>query len=145
MADMGARGDQNIQEQTDWRRLLATLAVGGLVTAICFILGWWWAGTAFLLFTLFLACFAFSVKLRPLVFTVFAVFAVAWLTGALIDQFLPTESDGDPGWRRMGDVESGTPRDSCESGTVVSLWPGASGCCRFGPPTRSRELCIPTS
>ena len=103
MADTGAQGDQSTQEQTDWRRLLATLVIGGLITAICFIFGWWWAGTAFLLLTLFLACFAFGAKLRPLVFTVFAVFAIAWLTGALLDQFLPIEREADPGgglpWR----------------------------------------------
>jgi regulator of protease activity HflC (stomatin/prohibitin superfamily) len=99
MADVGAQSDQGIQERTDWRRLLATLVIGGLITAICFILGWWWVATAFLLFTLFLACLAFGTRWRVLAFTVFAVFAIAWLTGSLLDQFLPTDGGSDPEWR----------------------------------------------
>ena len=42
MADTGAQGDRTTKERTDWRRLLVTLVVGGLITTICFILGWWW-------------------------------------------------------------------------------------------------------
>lgn len=99
MVDMGAQDNPGTQERTDWRRLLATLLVGGLITTICFILDWWWVATAFLLFTLFLACFAFTARWRPWAFTLFAVFAIAWLTGSLLDQFLPVEGGGDPGWR----------------------------------------------
>jgi regulator of protease activity HflC (stomatin/prohibitin superfamily) len=99
MADTGAQGNQDAQGRVDWRQMLITLLVGGVMTGICFIFGWWWVGTVFLLLTLFLICFAFGAELRPAAFTVFAMFAIAWLTGAFLDTLLLEEGEEYPLWR----------------------------------------------
>lgn len=95
MADAGVPG----QAKTNWGRVFVTLIVGGVPTAICFILGWWWWGTLFLLLTLFAACLSFSTVARPTVFTLVAAFAIGWLAGAWIDVAVHRAGDGDAWWR----------------------------------------------
>jgi len=64
------------------------LVVGGVLTAIGFLLGGWWWGTALLLIVLFLLCF--WIEPKTLIFTGYAVFAIAWISGSLIEGALPT-------------------------------------------------------
>lgn len=86
------------QARANWGQLLLTLIIGGVPTAICFILGWWWWGTLLLLLTLFAACFSFSLDVYPIAFTVFAIFALAWLSGAWLDVLL--HRGGESAWWR---------------------------------------------
>jgi regulator of protease activity HflC (stomatin/prohibitin superfamily) len=94
MSDAGVPG----QTRTKWGQVVLSLLVGGVLTAICFILNWWWLGTICLLLTLFVACFFFSRALYPLVFTVFAMFAIGWLVGAWLDVAL--HRGGESAWWR---------------------------------------------
>jgi regulator of protease activity HflC (stomatin/prohibitin superfamily) len=84
-----------------WRRLLITLIIGLVPTAISYILGWWWGGTIFALLTLFAMCFAFPSKLYATVFTLFAVVAIAWTAGAVIEGLLPAEWEMNQAWRSV--------------------------------------------
>lgn len=69
----------------DRKRFILSLSVGGAATAIAFLLGWWWPGTILLLLTLYYACRAFPAPLAPLVYSVYAAFAIFWLTGRVLD------------------------------------------------------------
>jgi regulator of protease activity HflC (stomatin/prohibitin superfamily) len=71
------------------RWLLITLAVGSIPLVVCFLLGWWWVATVFLLLTLFIACFAMPSGLRPAIFTLYVFFALWWVSGSLLDEILP--------------------------------------------------------
>jgi regulator of protease activity HflC (stomatin/prohibitin superfamily) len=104
MADAGVPR----QAGTNWGRFVVTLIVGGVPTAICFILGWWWWGTVFLLLTLFAACFSFSTLAYPIVFSLYAMFAVAWLSGAWLDVTLHQPGVGDTWWRTALPILGGT-------------------------------------
>jgi len=81
-----------------WGRVLLPLAIGGVPAAVCFIFGLWWWGTLCLLLTLLVACLSFPRAVYPIVFTVFAMFAIAWLTGAWLDVAL--HRDYESAWWR---------------------------------------------
>lgn len=96
--------------KVNWKRLLITLAVGAVPATIFFLFAFanqeknsfqvlWWLGTLSLLATLFVACFAFVPKLYPMIFTLFAVFALSWISGSLLEGRLPAEWDLSQGWR----------------------------------------------
>lgn len=95
MADAGAPE----RAKTHWGRFFVTLIVGGALTAIVFILDGWWLGTVLLLLTLFAACFSFSPVAYPTVFTLYAMFAIGWLSGAWLDGALHRGDPGDGWWR----------------------------------------------
>lgn len=68
------------------KQLVLSLSVGGVATAIAFLLGWWWpVGTILMLLTLYFVCRALPASLSPLVYTLYAGFAIFWLTGSLLD------------------------------------------------------------
>jgi regulator of protease activity HflC (stomatin/prohibitin superfamily) len=77
------------QPRLAWKRFILSLFVGGAVTAIAFLLGWWWPGTFLLLLTLYYACRAFPAPMAPVVYSVYGGFAVFWLAGSLLDTVLP--------------------------------------------------------
>lgn len=85
----------------DWRHLIIALAVGGVPTAVCFLFGWWWPGTVFLLLTLLAMAFAFPHELYPTAFTVYAVFAIAWVSGSLIAQRMPLQGEVPSAWEQI--------------------------------------------
>jgi hypothetical protein len=93
------RTDGQGRDSTNWTRLVVTLLIGALPTAICFILGWWWWGTVFMLIALLVACFSFAPSAHALVFTLYAVFAIAWLTGGILDGALSRSGASGGGWR----------------------------------------------
>jgi regulator of protease activity HflC (stomatin/prohibitin superfamily) len=68
-----------------WRRFWLALLIGGPFTAIGFLLGWWWTATLLMLLTLALLCSALPSKAYPLVWTAYAAFAIAWVSGSWID------------------------------------------------------------
>jgi regulator of protease activity HflC (stomatin/prohibitin superfamily) len=73
----------------DWKRFLLSLSVGGALTAIAFLLGWWWPGTVLLLLTFYYVCRAFPASVAPAVYSFYGGFAVFWLCGSLLDTILP--------------------------------------------------------
>jgi regulator of protease activity HflC (stomatin/prohibitin superfamily) len=75
----------------NWKRLLITLAAGIGPTAISYLLGWWWGGTAFALLTFFGVLFAFPRQLDTLLFTLYAALVIAVLSGAAIEARMPAE------------------------------------------------------
>ena len=79
------------------RMLFITLTIGAMPTAISFINGNWWLGTAFMLLTLLVACFAFRPRMYTLVLTAYAWFAIAWLVGSVTEGLLPVTWG--VGWR----------------------------------------------
>jgi regulator of protease activity HflC (stomatin/prohibitin superfamily) len=76
------------------KQLVLSLFVGGVVTAIAFLLGWWWPATLLLLLTLYFACRAFPASLAPIVYSLYAGFAVFWLGGSLLDEVLRVPERG---------------------------------------------------
>jgi len=66
------------------RRLLVSLFVGGAFTIIGFLLNWW-LGTVLLLLTLYFICHALPASWAPWAYSVYAAFAIFWLTGRVLD------------------------------------------------------------
>ena len=99
MSDRRNLVNEKPKGKINWKRLLIILALGIVPTAICFIFGWWWAATAFMLLTLFGMCFAVTPALYPHAFTAFAFVAIAWITGSWLDSALASEPDAAAGWR----------------------------------------------
>lgn len=85
--------------RTNWRRLFIALAIGAVPTVILFIFDLWWWGSAALLLTLLVACSAFARALYPAFLTLYSMFAIAWLSGSLLDQLLPVGGPFGPGLR----------------------------------------------
>jgi regulator of protease activity HflC (stomatin/prohibitin superfamily) len=108
MAEAGSPG----RAKTNWGRFLVTLIVGGVPTAICYILDWWWGGTVCLLLTLFLSCFSFPSDAYPLVFTVYAMIAIGLLAGARLDVVLHDPEANRAWWQSafvvLGGLATGT-------------------------------------
>ena len=103
---MDGVGDLNSRTgnaKVNWKRLFVTLAVGCVPTAVSLIFGWWWVATVFLLLTLFVVCFAFASDLYPVLFTLYAVFAIMWLSGSLLDEYLPEQ------WGPIPELRSAVP------------------------------------
>jgi regulator of protease activity HflC (stomatin/prohibitin superfamily) len=80
------------------RRLLITLALGTI--AISFIVGWWWVGTVFLLLTFLAACFAFPAKLYSILFSAYAIFAIAWVLSGLFSRVIIAPWESGDAWRQ---------------------------------------------
>jgi regulator of protease activity HflC (stomatin/prohibitin superfamily) len=87
------------KDKTNWRRLLIALVVGGVLTAICFILDWWWPATICMLIALFVACTAIKRGKRTLAFTFYAMLAIGWVSGSVLDTVLPERWSPIQGWR----------------------------------------------
>ncbi len=92
------------------KRLLITMAVGAIPTIVFF--AWslssrsrtatdvlWWLGSTCLLITLFVACFSIKSSLYAIVFTGLAVFAIAWVSGSLLQAQFAREWSANPGFR----------------------------------------------
>ncbi len=90
-----------------WKRLLVIVAIGIVPTVISYALGWWWGGTAFLLLTLFVACFCFASQFYPAVFTLYSVVAITMVAGAMIEARIPVEWNMSGGTRFALAVVSG--------------------------------------
>jgi regulator of protease activity HflC (stomatin/prohibitin superfamily) len=95
------------RRRIEWRRLFITLAVGAVPTIIAFLFGVWWWGSVFGLITLFIACFALHPKLYPLIFTLYAVFAITWLLGSFIEGNLIDSWDASRGTKLVLSVVGG--------------------------------------
>lgn len=95
------------REHVDWRHLIIALAVGSVPTLICFIFGWWWPATLFLLITLLLAAFASPHELYPMVFTIYAAFAIAWVSASLINSRMVPEGDVPTQWEQLLPILAG--------------------------------------
>ncbi|HUT18044.1 MAG TPA: SPFH domain-containing protein, partial [Anaerolineae bacterium] len=76
------------------KQLVLSLSVGGVVTAIAFLLGWWWPATILMLLTLYFVCRAFPASLAPIAYSLYAGFAVFWLGGSLLDELLRVPERG---------------------------------------------------
>ncbi len=76
------------------RQLVLSLLVGGVVTAIAFIVGWWWPGTVLLLLTLYFIVRALPGSLAPIAYSIYAGFAVFWIAGSLLDEMLRVPERG---------------------------------------------------
>ena len=70
------------------RRLLLSLFVGGGVAALAFLIGWWWLGTIALLLALLIAIRACPASMAPVLYTLYAAFAIFWLTGRVLDELV---------------------------------------------------------
>lgn len=94
------------------KRLIITVAVGAIPTIVLFL--WsqasrnqstvnvlWWLGSASLLITLFVACFSISSALYAPTFTLLAVFAIAWISGSLLQAQFARQWTANPGLRDM--------------------------------------------
>ena len=73
------------------KRLFITVAVGIGPTAISYLLGWWWGGTAFALLTFFGVLFAFPRPLYTLLFTLYAALVIAVISGAALENTMSAE------------------------------------------------------
>ena len=72
-----------------WRMLLLAVLLGGAGIAVSFLAGWWWVATVFLLGTGLVMCLALPAPMHPLLLTVYSVFALWWVVGSALDEFLP--------------------------------------------------------
>ena len=76
-----------------WKRLLITLVVGFVPTVIAFLFRWYWGGTIFALLTLLIALTAVPPKVYAAAFTVYALLAIAWVSGSILDGILAERWD----------------------------------------------------
>jgi len=76
------------------KQLVLSLSVGGVATAIAFLLGWWWPATVLMLLTLYFACRACPARLAPVICSLYAGFAIFWLSGSVLDELLRVPERG---------------------------------------------------
>ncbi len=100
--DIGAMADDQ-KLRVNWKWLFITLAIGAVPVLIFFLFDLWWWGTVCVLLTLFVACFAFT-SLYPLMFTLWAMLSIAWLSGAWLEGWLLLRWDVNPNTRTLAAI-----------------------------------------
>lgn len=79
--------------------LLLSLGVGGVVTVIALLVGPPWLFTILLLITLYLVCRALPAAWAPVAYSLYAAFAIFWLTGTVLDGLVQALLRGQTGIR----------------------------------------------